>query len=285
MTWLRVVAPAAANCTPGSCLSALASSGVSVVELPWPMRTPPEEKLPALIMIMLVPADLTRSSIVVRAPVPSATMVMTAPTPMIMPSMVRMVRSLLRLSALSAIRRVMKIDMSASVRCRGRLRRSGLHQGGGQVRRVVFRRRQRLQLLGRHAADRGIDLLIDLDASVAELDDARAVLGDVHFVRDEHDGDAALDIQFLEDVHDLDRRAGIEVARRFVGEQDRRLVDERARDGDALLLTAGELIGIVVHALAEAHDLEDLLGALVPLRRLHLVLPRVVEQRQLDVVE
>ena len=92
-------------------LSAAASSGVMVVEFPWPMRTPPVEKLPAITMIMLVPADFTRSSIVVRAPVPRPTIVITAPTPMIIPSIVRMVRILLRLSALSAIRRVMKIDM------------------------------------------------------------------------------------------------------------------------------------------------------------------------------
>jgi hypothetical protein len=37
---------------------------------------------------------------------------------MIMPSMVRTVRILLRLSAFSAIRRVMKIDMKSSVRYR-----------------------------------------------------------------------------------------------------------------------------------------------------------------------
>jgi hypothetical protein len=92
----------------------VASSGVMVVELPWPIRTPPDEKLPAFTMIMLVPADFTRSSIVVRAPVPRATIVMTAPTPMIIPSIVRTVRILLRFSAFSAIRRVMRIDMWSS---------------------------------------------------------------------------------------------------------------------------------------------------------------------------
>ncbi len=116
MTCDRVFAPAAAYWTLGSPLIAVASSGVIVVELPWPMRTPPCEKLPAFTRIMFVPADLTRSSMVVRAPVPSATIVMTAPTPMIIPSMVSTVRSLLRLSALSAIRRVMKTDMVSTHR-------------------------------------------------------------------------------------------------------------------------------------------------------------------------
>src|SRR5262249_42594996 len=149
MTWARLLAPAAAYCTPGGCLMAKASSGVSGVELPWPMRTPPCEKLPAFTMIMLVPADLTRSSIVVRAPVPSATIVMTAPTPMIIPSIVRTVRSLLRLSALSAIRRVMKIDMWASVRHGLRLLLL-LDDRRRQVRRLVVGRRQRLQLFAGH---------------------------------------------------------------------------------------------------------------------------------------
>ena len=36
---------------------------------------------------------------------------------------------------------------------------------------------------------------------------------------------------------------GVEVAGRLVGEQERRVVDERARDGEALLLAAGELVG------------------------------------------
>ena len=82
--------------------------------MPWPWRTPPCEKLPALMLIMLVPADFTWSSIVACAPRPSATIVMTAPTPMIMPSIVSTVRILLRLSAFSAIRSVMKMDMRIS---------------------------------------------------------------------------------------------------------------------------------------------------------------------------
>ncbi len=53
--------------------------------LPPPWRTPPCEKLPALMVIRFVPAALTCSSIVDCAPLPSATIVMTAPTPMIMP--------------------------------------------------------------------------------------------------------------------------------------------------------------------------------------------------------
>ena len=99
---------------PGTCRIAVASSAVSELDIPWPWRTPPWVKLPALMLMVLVPADFTCSSIVAWAPRPRATIVMTAPTPMIIPSMVRTVRILFRLSALSAIRKVMKIDIGLS---------------------------------------------------------------------------------------------------------------------------------------------------------------------------
>ena len=51
------------------------------------------------------------ASTVACAPEPRATIAMTAATPMIMPSMVRAVRSLLRPSALNAIRNVINSDM------------------------------------------------------------------------------------------------------------------------------------------------------------------------------
>ncbi len=114
ITWPRELTPAATYCTPGTSRSASASSGVSEVAIPWPWRTPPDMKLPALTLIRLVPADLTCSSIVAWAPRPSATIVITAPTPMIIPSIVRMVRILLRLSAFSAMRSVINIDIGPS---------------------------------------------------------------------------------------------------------------------------------------------------------------------------
>ncbi len=65
-------------------------------------------------MIMLVPADWICASMDVCAPVPSATIVITAATPMIMPSMVSAVRILLRPSALNAMRKIIRTDMSVS---------------------------------------------------------------------------------------------------------------------------------------------------------------------------
>jgi hypothetical protein len=61
--------------------------------------------------------------------------------------------------------------------------------------------------------------------------------GDVGLVGDEHDGVAG-GVEPLEDGHDLDPRLRVEVSGGLVREQDRRIVDERAGDGDALALTA-----------------------------------------------
>ena len=97
-------------------------------------------------LIRLVPAALTCSSIVACAPLPSATIVMTAPTPMIMPSIVSIVRILLRLSAFSAIRSVMNIDMVFSYD-----HAAEVFRGNRDRRRtclqIRLRRRQRRQLL------------------------------------------------------------------------------------------------------------------------------------------
>ena len=49
----------------------------------------------------------------------------------------------------------------------------------------------------------------------------------------------------------------VEIAGRLVGEQQVRLVRERARDRDALLLAAGQLPGPVLWRSAEAHRFEE----------------------------
>ena len=79
-----------------------------------------------------------------------------------------------------------------------------------------------------------------------------AVFRDVALVRDEQHGDAALDVQALEDPHDLDARPRVEVAGRLVRQQDRRVGDQRAGDRHALLLPAGELIRVVIGAIGQA---------------------------------
>ena len=53
--------------------------------------------------------------------------------------------------------------------------------------------------------------------------------GDIGLVRHHEDRQAA-EVQPLKNFHDLDRGPAVEVARRFVSDQNGRVVDQRARD-------------------------------------------------------
>ena len=59
------------------------------------IRMPPRLPWPAKTVKTFAPSAAIRSSTAFCAPLPSATMVITAPTPMMMPSMVSIERSLL----------------------------------------------------------------------------------------------------------------------------------------------------------------------------------------------
>src|SRR5690606_22265636 len=89
------------------------------------------------------------------------------------------------------------------------------------------------------------------DRAVRETDRAPCAPGEVGVVRDEHERRAALAVQLLEQLDDRFAGRRVEVARRLVGEQDSRLVDERAGERDALLLAARKLRRIVVEPVGE----------------------------------
>ena len=78
------------------------------------------------------------------------------------------------------------------------------------------------------------------DAAVEHLDPARQPRGEVAVVRDDDDRGSAC-VKLVEQRHDRGAGGAVEVAGRLVGEHDRRLADERARDRDALTLAAREL--------------------------------------------
>ena len=112
-TCSRVLTAAARYCASGTrSRMASTSSALSRGDWPIPMLMPPRLELPARTVIMFVPADWIWVSISCCAPWPRPTIVMTAATPMIIPSIVRLVRILLRPSALSAIRKTISTDIS-----------------------------------------------------------------------------------------------------------------------------------------------------------------------------
>ena len=69
-------------------------------------------------------------------------------------------------------------------------------------------------------------------------------------------------VQLLEQLDDLVRGAAVERAGRLVGEEDVRVVDERARNRHALLLAAGKLGRLVLLAMREPDLGEARLGLL-----------------------
>ena len=78
-------------------------------------------------------------------------------------------------------------------------------------------------------------------------------------------------------------RSAIEVAGRFVGKDHLRVVDERAGDGDPLLLTSGQLIRPVIEPLAEADQVGQS-DTSVPRRRRHAG-SALIQQRNLNVFD
>ena len=62
-------------------------------------------------------------------------------------------------------------------------------------------------------------------------------------MRCDHDGHADL-MEGDEDVQDARRRLGVQISGGLVGNEEPRTIDDGARDGDALLLAAGELNGL-----------------------------------------
>ena len=60
-----------------------------------------------------------------------------------------------------------------------------------------------------------------------------------------------------DDAEDVLARFGVEVTRRFVGEDDEGIADEGPGDGDALLLAAGKLGGTVEKAVGQPHALRQ----------------------------
>ena len=66
--------------------------------------------------------------------------------------------------------------------------------------------------------------------------------------------------ELLHNVEHLTDHFGVKRARRFVKEHHVRLHGERAHDGDALLLPAGELRGVSVGAVGESDTLQKLHG-------------------------
>jgi hypothetical protein len=79
-------------------------------------------------------------------------------------------------------------------------------------------------------------------------------------VRDDDQAVAAFLVEAQKQVDDLVAGGRIEITRRFVGQEKRRIIPQRARDGHPLLFAPGKFRGPMVQSRAEA-DLIEQMGA------------------------
>src|SRR5262245_59980257 len=141
------------------------------------MRTPPEVTDPGSSMIKFEPSDLICSSTRACAPAPTAIIVITAATPMMMPSMVSVLRSLFTRRARSAMRMLASQVMLPPPNF---------------SRRRSCRRRHLVEFPQHRAGIGGLGIqLIADDVAVAKAHDARGKSCDIVLVGDEHDRHAA----------------------------------------------------------------------------------------------
>src|SRR5207248_2660428 len=177
-----VLLPGAAAFTAGhSRRIAVMSSYTSVLVAPQPSLSPPRFTVPLDTNSMFEPMAAIWSCTCLLAPCPTPTIAITAPTPMMIPSMVSPERSLLRPSARTAILTMETKSITRSVL----QRRHGLHH---LCRPRPIRHR-----------------VVPPDLSVAKHDRALRILRDVGFMRHQHHRQSFV-VQRLENVHDLHRR-------------------------------------------------------------------------------
>ena len=80
--------------------------------------------------------------------------------------------------------------------------------------------------------------------------------GQFRIVGDYDDRLAVALAEVEEELVDLGLCLGVEVAGRFIGEKDRRTVDQGPCDCDPLLLTPGQFRRLVIHPFPQPHVLE-----------------------------
>ena len=104
--------------------------------------------------------------------------------------------------------------------------------------------------------------LVLLDLAVVDEDDAVGHLtGEAHFVGDHQHGDAGVG-QLLHQFQNLAHHFGVEGAGGLVEQDHVRIHGKGTGNGNALLLAAGQALGVDVGLVGQAHTGQQLVGAL-----------------------
>ena len=224
---------------------------MSVIALPVPRFTPPVVVDPEKIISVLAPMLAMPFCKMAFDPWPISVMAMTAATAMMTPRADSPDRILFRRSAPdSAVRHV----AGSSERCTcadaapaASFVPSAVQPGldgctscRSQVSVTSFVARRL----------RPVRRFIALDHSVHDANGPMGVGGHVGIVRHQDDGDS-LGVELLEHPQDFDARVRIEVARRLVGQQQARAIDQRAADRHPLLLPARHLRRLVMDSVGQ----------------------------------
>ena len=88
--------------------------------------------------------------------------------------------------------------------------------------------------------------------------------GRVRIVRHHHDGFTVVAVESLQQIENLFAGFAVEIAGGFVAEQQRGIGHNGAGDSDSLLLAAGKLARIMLHAIGEPHHFQRDRNALSP---------------------
>ena len=111
--------------------------------------------------------------------------------------------------------------------------------------------------LARHFGRQVLGRAVEDDSAGGHADDPLAIgAGSIERVQVGDDGDALLVVDGLQRVHDDLGVARVERGDRFVGEDDAGLLHQRPRDGDALLLSAGQRLRPLRRGLRDVEALE-----------------------------
>src|SRR5215472_13894747 len=96
---------------------------------------------------------------------------------------------------------------------------------------------------------------------LGHVDDTGRLAEALRVMRDQQQGLSVVTADAQKYLQDLARRSCVEAGAGFIGQHQWRAVGERARNGNPLLLAAGELRGLVPQTLREAQSSEEIGGA------------------------
>ena len=151
------------------------------------------------------------------------------------------------------------------------VRHNGLHRHFEGFHKLVFIKQPRC-LFGAafHAAGRdfGVFAGVGDDFAVFDFNHTVGKGGDFRIMRYQNNG-MSFGMQPADDFHHHLAAAGIERAGGLVGQDDFAAVHQRAGNGHALLLAAGELVGAVVFFAFQAQISQKLSSAFIPLFLIH----------------